>query len=409
MRPRSRAAVGTVPAAIPGTQGPSLVALPSIVPSRSDLKWKSKLRELLEFKQRHGHFNVPRNWQENPSLSFWVINQRRLIQKGSLPKARLEVLERFGIQWQNAEGRTRKRDSHWNRLCEALHAFLRERGHCDVPEGWKENPELARWVARQRHLKRRGQLREDRLLRFEECGIDWSLAPRRSRTRDRIWDRMYYALKEFTAAHGHCRVPKNWPAHPKLARWVPRQRFLLRRQLLQPDRRLRLGELGFSLTAAAPPSAPQETGRTIILGERERVWREHYEALVRYRASEGHSNVPRRYTRNPSLARWVSHQRELQKDGRLSAEHMGLLDQLQFPWSGIDGLECERATSWEETFSRLALYRQKYGHCDVPARHADDPSLGRWVAAQRVLHRQGRLKPDRVKDLSSLGFRWRAR
>jgi hypothetical protein len=374
-----------------------------------DGKWNARFEELREFQKAHGHCNVPRDWPANPGLSFWVINQRRQLRLGKLSNEHLRQLEGLDIRWRTAEGRTRDRENHWNRLCDALHAFLRKHGHCDVPEGWTEDPELARWVVRQRHLKRSGALREDRLRRFEERGIDWSLEPRRSRARDRGWDRMYYALKEFHHACGHCRVPKNWRDHPRLARWTSRQRFLLRHSALRPDRRARLEELDFHQSMARSrvetPRRPRKRVSTI----RENAWSSQYEALRRFHELHGHSDVPRRLEEDPALARWVSHQRELKSSGRLPAGRIALLDQLQFPWSGRGRLTLSRDSAWERAFARLAAYRKAHGTCNVPARHAQDPFLGHWVSAQRRHHKTGRLKPERVRRLARLGLKWQGR
>src|SRR5205085_10733837 len=93
---------------------------------------------------------------------------------------------------------------------------------------------------------------------------------------------------------------------------------------------------------------------------RETAWRRQYDALVRFRNVEGHSDVPRRHPADPALARWVSHQRERRATGRLSADHVSLLDQLQFPWSGRDGLQRGRDDAWERAFARLEAYRKKH-------------------------------------------------
>jgi len=372
----------------------------------AEQRWVERLEELRKFKEQHGHCNVPRKWPANPSLSFWVINQRREIRLGRVDPHRLRELEGLGVCWRTAEVRAHERELHWNRLCDELHSFLRTHGHCDVPEGWSRNPELARWVVRQRHLKRTGRLPEDRLRRFEERGIDWSLEPRQSRSRDRAWERMYFALMEFRKAHGHCDVPKNWPEHPKLARWVLRQRYLLRHWALQSYRRTRLEELGFPLPAAPSRPATARRPRKRNARIRDAGWREQYELLRRFKETEGHCDVPRRLAENPELARWVSYQRELRSADRLSAARIVLLDQLDFPWSGRDGLQRDRDEAWEKAFSRLAAYQQEHGDCEVPARYAADPFLGRWVAAQRTGHRHGRLRPERVKRLTGLGFTW---
>lgn len=373
-------------------------------PSVHDRRWMARLDELHRFMEAHGHANVPRRWPENPGLSHWVINQRRLLRRGALSPDRVRRLESLGVRWPTADDRERRRELHWNRLCDALHTFLRTQGHCDVPEGWRENPELARWTARQRRMLRTGTLREDRARRFEERGIDWTQEPRRSRTRDGAWNRRLWQLREYRKAHGSCDVPRNHEEIPGLGRWLSRQRFLIRRNALRPDRRRVLEELGVSPTARVtgrPPSAPVSSGR------RELAWRGHYEALLRFHEAEGHSDVPRRLRSDPTLARWVSHQRELRRVGRLSRERIALLDALRFPWSGRDALDRGRDRDWERSFARLGDYRRAHGDCDVPSCWPADPSLGRWVAAQRARRHAGRLRPERIARLESIGFRWR--
>lgn len=374
-------------------------------PLHLELRWRSRLEELRRFMELHGHAHVPRRWTENPRLSHWVDNQRRLLRLGMLPDWRLRRLEELGVRWSTAEDLFKRRDVHWNRLCDALHAFLRSQGHCDVPEGWRDDPELARWAACQRRMLRAGTLREDRVRRFEERGIDWTRGPRRSRVRDRAWDRRFWQLKEYKKVHGHCDLPRNTPGYPGLGRWLSRQRYLIRQDALWPDRRSLLEDLGVN---GAVPRATQPEAAPPSPDLRARAWSAQYEALVRFHVAEGHSNVPRRLPNNPTLARWASHQRELRRRGRLSEERVALLDRLHFPWSGRDGLERGRDRGWDLCFARLTAYHRAHGDCNVPACWPDDPSLGRWVAAQRVRRRAGRLKTERVALLDSLGFDWRS-
>jgi len=371
--------------------------------------WDEQVRALLAFREIHGHIDVPRRWPENPALSNWVINQRRQIRLGTLPAARLRTLESLGIQWKSAEERTRDRDRRWNRMCDALHAFLRRHGHCDVPGGWRENPELASWVVRQRHLMRVGTLRADRLLRFEERGIDWSLERGRSRARDRVWDRLFHALREFRRASGHCNVPKGWRENPKLARWVTRQRAHLRRGILRGDRRSLLEELG--LQPAPLLRRGRDLGQSGSLEslKRGQIWMKHYCSLERFHALHGHSDVPRRYAADPALARWISYQRQRRRQHRLPVARIAMLDRLSFSWSGGDAVQRERSSTWEHLFARLVAYRSEHGDCDVPSRWETDAALGRWVATQRMQRIRGRLESAREARLTRLGFNWRSR
>ena len=56
--------------------------------------------------------------------------------------------------------------------------------------------------------------------------------------------------------------------------------------------------------------------------------------------------------------------------------------------------------------TRLAGFVGKQRHCNVPTNNAQDPQLGRWVAAQRHRRRLGVLTEEQIEQLDSLGFVW---
>ncbi|HZE99978.1 MAG TPA: helicase associated domain-containing protein [Planctomycetota bacterium] len=368
--------------------------------------WEDRLKELLEFREAHGHVDVPRHWPHNPSLAHWVVNQRRLVRLGKLPASRLGSLESQGVRWLTSDERRWSRDREWSRMCDALLAYHRAHGHADVPGNGSANPVLARWVVRQRHLLRSGQMRKDRRLRLEHLGIEIPLDRGRSRNRDRAWDRMFKRLAEYRRAIGGCDVPKNWTDNPTLGRWVARQRSLLRHGTMRPDRCIRLRELGLQIEK--PSAVPVRRG-PVRWGDSRRqqeAWRRQFDQLVAFRSVHGHTDVPRRWPDDPRLARWVCLQREKRRRARLAGDRINLLDGLAFHWTGSDLLQRERSSSWEQMCRRLAEYRLAHGDCNVPARWSDDPSLGRWVTFQRVLQRRGKLKSERFRFLSRMAFHW---
>lgn len=73
--------------------------------TRSEEIWNERMSELREFKQKHGHALVPRNYPNNPQLSSWVATQRknynrRLDGKPSpLTMARVKELDEIGFVW----------------------------------------------------------------------------------------------------------------------------------------------------------------------------------------------------------------------------------------------------------------------------------------------------------------------
>jgi hypothetical protein len=61
-------------------------------------KWEAKFEELLEFKKKHGHVNIPSRLKENQKLSHWVCYQRqryRRLEVGYLYSMTAEQIDRL--------------------------------------------------------------------------------------------------------------------------------------------------------------------------------------------------------------------------------------------------------------------------------------------------------------------------
>lgn len=69
---------------------------------------------------------------------------------------------------------------------------------------------------------------------------------------------------------------------------------------------------------------------------------------------------------------------------------------------------------WWKRLAELQAFRFRHGHCQVPKRYAENPSLGNFVNKQRQLYRQyqqGRptsLTAERIAMLDAMGFCWDA-
>mmetsp|Transcript_35049 Transcript_35049/g.104562 ORF Transcript_35049/g.104562 Transcript_35049/m.104562 type:complete len:305 (-) Transcript_35049:122-1036(-) len=68
-------------------------------------------------------------------------------------------------------------DARFSQLCE----FVTTHGNTRVPQGWKENPQLAHWVAEQRKqyrfrsLSRPNSMSDERIARLEGFDFEWSI------------------------------------------------------------------------------------------------------------------------------------------------------------------------------------------------------------------------------------------
>jgi len=127
-------------------------------------------------------------------------------------------------------------------------------------------------------------------------------------------------------------------------------------------------------------------------------WEQHLHELKAFKKEHGHCNVPRRYSLNHALGRWISTVRYAKKQGTLTKKTIQCLDALGFVWV--------RETSWEQRIHDLKAFEKKHGHCNVPHLYPLNPVLGRWVNRVRQTKKQGILTKDRILILDALGFSW---
>jgi hypothetical protein len=106
-----------------------------------------------------------------------------------------------------------------------------------------------------------------------------------------------------------------------------------------------------------------------------------------------------------SLRGWVLNTRSDRKSGGLAQEQLYLLDIV-----GFDALEPEtRLTQanvvWERWFDELVGFQCITGNCDPSYSDREKGGLGKWVATQRALYKDGGLSKKREFRLRTLGLK----
>jgi hypothetical protein len=112
----------------------------------------------------------------------------------------------------------------WEENLQELMRYRQRTGNCLVPNCYKENPTLARWVKRQRYqytLMIEGQpssaMTGDRVAILEEAGFVWD-------SQAASWEERLEELKAFRKTQRHCNVPTGYSENISLGNWVKRQR-----------------------------------------------------------------------------------------------------------------------------------------------------------------------------------------
>jgi hypothetical protein len=132
--------------------------------------------------------------------------------------------------------------------------------------------------------------------------------------------------------------------------------------------------------------------------------------------------VPNRWPEDSQLGHWVSGQRKFKKalargEPRpgITAARAAKLDALGFEWQAPAHGGSLNDADWEAQLAKLKAYKRRHGDCNVPARWAEDSTLGLWVSRQRAYRKAlDRGEPShgmtaaRAAKLEGLGFEWQA-
>src|SRR5207247_161036 len=126
--------------------------------------------QLVEFRKEHGHTNVHQRSDKYAELAHWVRNQRAAKRyKRPIIAERGKRLDAIGFVWRLND------PNSWESMFDRLVAFKKVYGHCNVPQHWKENKRLGKWVNTQRTAYKRGKISAEKQKLLEEIGFAWRL------------------------------------------------------------------------------------------------------------------------------------------------------------------------------------------------------------------------------------------
>ena len=148
--------------------------------------WAKQARELMKYRDEHGHCNVP---QRDGSLGWWVHRQRKFYKKwiagkesSRMTPERVKILTMIGFEWDASHMvGGKKNDEVWMEQLEKLKHYKEEHGDCLVPRKYASNPQLGNWVVNQRtqyQLMQQGkhtQLNEERVQQLEDLDFVWQV------------------------------------------------------------------------------------------------------------------------------------------------------------------------------------------------------------------------------------------
>ncbi|MBI5393709.1 MAG: Helicase associated domain protein [Verrucomicrobia bacterium] len=117
----------------------------------------------------------------------------------------------------------------------------------------------------------------------------------------------------------------------------------------------------------------------------------------------GHCKVPSAWEEDETFASWASRTRNKCMKGLLSRQQIKQLNDIGFVW---EAYATSSLASDSKLVKALKRFQKRFGHCNVPIRHPENPRLARWVASIRNKQKRGALPDKLLSCLNELGFVW---
>ena len=333
---------------------------------KEDYAWEKGFSELVEFKEKNGHCEVPAKRKDGKAggLNNWVSTQRK--NQCDLKKERWKRLDKLGFDWELPF------DKQWNEAYSSLIAYKAEYGHCLVPGDYKTKSglSLGSWLNTQ--ITNEAKLSDDRLNKLNDVGVVWDRLTK-------IWEDNFSELLAYKESNDDCLVPQKYKTESgvKLGLWVTTLRS--NKKNLSLERVQRLDNIGF------------------VWDPKTKSWEDGLAELKEYKKQHGDCLVPQKHT-TPSgfrLGLWVSNRRASKSS--LNKVQIIQLDSIGFIWDW-------RKWQWENGFEALVSFKETYGHCNVKRGYVADDGfkLAIWINEQRA--NMDRLPKTQYDQLNRLGF-----
>lgn len=275
----------------------------------------------------------------------------------------------------------------WDDMFDRLARFKLDNGHCCVPQAYPKDQDLRRWLHKQRCLRKADRLPATLENKLDGMGVLW----------DSLEDDFHghaHELRTFKALHGHCRVPVGYPPSPKLGKWL---KGIIRKRNIHSLSKQKIDAL---------TSIGVEWNRNI--GDEK--WMAMFGELVAFVELNGHCNVPGNHPQCKYLPLWITNQKTMESNGKLSRERKSMLSFVGVTWRvpmqsrssvAVSPESGSRIGKWNDQIKLLAEYKDKHGHYLVKARE----NKGIYCFLNRVRKRMlsGSLAPYKKLKLIEMG------
>lgn len=359
------------------------------------ISFNERISQLIKFKEKHGHFNVPKG-----NLYNWLLGINRQLDNRSLPLDKIRALTDIDYDFNLIMAQND--NSKWEAMYDLLKKHSAKTGSTKIKAVNKKMKSLLQWTNSQKQQFRNGTLSQSRASLLNQLGIfdrndfekqksvkikNKKIKPSES---ERLWDENVLKLHAYYDLHGNCDIPFDF-SDKDLVRFV--------RFLRSPDAKVKLNNHQLKLL--------ETLGFNWNLDRNHEIWLREYSKLKDFYVENGNSLVRKSKTDEKHYS-WILLQRMKNKKGMLSQLRKKLLDDIEFPWI-LDDVPTKGHPdhkNWNIMYEELIEFRKKYGHVRVSQNDLTYKRLGVWLNIQRVTYSRGKMLAKRIELLEEVGIIW---
>lgn len=229
---------------------------------------------------------------------------------------------------------------------------------------------LSRWISKQRLLKKKGELEENKIRLLEEVGYIWDIE----------WEHNFARYK--TAMETDKNQVIRDGKYEKEALWADSQRNAFKNGVLQQEKIDELNNIGFSWS----PLEEKRDDKIVVLKE--------YGSLCFVKGHTVYNGYP--------IGKWLNYFKRMKHT--LSQEQIDIITELGYDWGG------KQERHWLDTYEILKAEVQKVGYIGSEYVTEDGYYLGSWLSNQIQHMKNNKLNKSFVKMLGelSIGYDYRA-
>ena len=282
--------------------------------------WDMMYEKLAEYHKANGNVDVPFNYitEDFCTLGVWVARQRRIYNgklAGTLTEEHINALNEIGMLWGT------KKERQWEKSYYELCRYKKKYGNADVPASYISNGiRLYAWLDRQKRLHEKGSeiLSADKIEKLEALGVEWEKTSR--------WEKNYQLAKKYYDENGSLNIQCSQASGLRsLQLWLNKQKRLAegkengrqKGKVLTPEQRKKLEAIGLFRDGAY-----------------ESKWKEQYAEAKAYFSEHHDLNAAPEFigSNGKKLYSWLNRHRNAKREGKLSNEHIKLLDAIGMVW-----------------------------------------------------------------------------